>query len=209
MNKKLKLRPFVLPTIYGLCVITLIISIYYTAKALKDNEVTDYNTYVSEEVINTDEPVVETKVTMVTPYTDANVTIGKGYYNYKGESKDQENAIIKYNNTYMQNNGIDYVLENAFDVVSVLDGRVIDVNTDETLGKVIVIEHANDITTTYESLSDVKVKKGDLVSQGQIIGTSGTNKMEKELGNHIYFQVSKKNKVLNPEDCYNKDINEL
>jgi len=209
MNKKLKLRPFVLPTIYGLCILTLVISIYYTAKSLKDNEVEDYNTYVSEEVVNTDEPVVETKVAMVTPYTDANVTIGKGFYNYKGESKDQENAIIKYNNTYMQNNGIDYVLENTFDVVSVLDGRVIDVNTDETLGKVIIIEHANDITTTYESLSDVKVKKGDLVSQGQIIGTSGTNKMEKELGNHIYFQVSKKNKILNPEDCYNKDINEL
>ena len=209
MNKKLKLRPFVLPTIYGLCVLALVISIYYTAKSLKDNKVEDYNTYVSEEVVNTDEPVIETKVAMVTPYTDANVTIGKGFYNYKGESKDQENAIIKYNNTYMQNNGIDYVLENTFDVVSVLDGRVVDVNTDETLGKVIVIEHANDITTTYESLSDVKVKKGDLVSQGQIIGTSGTNKMEKELGNHIYFQVSKKNKILNPEDFYNKDINEL
>jgi len=209
MKKKLKIRPFVLPTIYSLSILVLVISIYYTAKTLKANETDNYNTYVSEEVVNTDEPVVETKVAMVTPYTDANVTIGKGFYNYKGESKDQENAIIKYNNTYMQNNGIDYVLENTFDVVSVLDGRVIDVNTDETLGKVIIIEHANDITTTYESLSDVKVKKGDLVSQGQIIGTSGTNKMEKELGNHIYFQVSKKNKILNPEDCYNKDINEL
>ena len=209
MKKRLKIRPFVLPTIYSLSILVLVISIYYTAKTLKANEADNYNTYVSEEVINTDEPTINTKVVMVTPYTDANVKVGKGFYDYKGESKDQENSIVKYNNTYMQNNGIDYILDTEFEVVSVLDGKVVEVNNDETVGNTVVIEHENDIITTYESLSDVKVKKGDVVRQGQQIGTSGTNKMEKELGNHIYFQVTKNNKTLNPNDCYNKDINEL
>ena len=209
MKKKLKIRPFVLPTIYSLSILVLVISIYYTAKTLKANETDNYNTYVSEEVINTEEPTISTKTVMVTPYTDANVTVGKGFYDYKGDSKDQENSIIKYDNTYMQNKGIAYVLDTEFDVVSVLDGKVLDVTNDEMVGNTIVIEHENDIITTYESLSDVKVKKGDVIRQGQVIGTSGTNKMEKELGNHVYFQVTKKNKVLNPTDCYNKDINEL
>ena len=208
MKKNLKLKPFVLPTIYVLSVLTLIVSIYYTAKTLKatDNE---YNTYVSKEILGEDIPVVNTKVVMITPYTDANVTIGKGFYDYKGESKEQENSIIKYNNTYMQNNGIDYVLKETFDVVSVLDGKIIDVKDDETLGQTIVIEHENNIITTYESLSKTNVKKGDIVAQGQTIGASGTNKIEKDLGNHLYFQVTKDNKILNPENCYNKDIKDL
>ena len=209
MKKRLKLRPFVLPTIYSLSILVLVISVYYTAKTLKANETNDYNTYVSEEVINTEVPTIGTKTVMVTPYTDANVTVGKGFYDTKGESKDQENSIVKYNKTYMPNKGVTYVLDAEFEVVSVLDGKVADVQKDEMVGNIVVIEHENDITTTYESLSEVKVKKGDVVRQGQVIGTSGTNKMEKDLGNHIYFQVTKKNKVLNPMDCYNKDVNEL
>ena len=109
----------------------------------------------------------------------------------------------------MQNNGIDYVLEDVFEVVSVLDGKVIEVSEDNTLGKIIVIEHENNITTTYESLSEISVKKGDVIAQGQSIGKSGTNKIEKDLGNHLYFQITKDNKVLNPENCYNKDIKDL
>lgn len=208
MKQRLKLRPFVLPTIYVLSILTLIISVYYTAKTLKTTN-DDYNTYVTEAILNKDIPVVNTKVTIITPYTDANVTIGKGFYDYKGESKEQENSIIKYNNTYMQNNGIDYVLEDVFEVVSVLDGKVIEVSEDNTLGKIIVIEHENNITTTYESLSEISVKKGDVIAQGQSIGKSGTNKIEKDLGNHLYFQITKDNKVLNPENCYNKDIKDL
>ena len=208
MKKNLKLRPFVLPTIYILSVLTLVLSIYYTARTLKSTD-EDYNTYVSKEILGEDIPVINTKVAMITPYTDANVTIGKSFYDYKGESKDQENSIIKYNNTYMQNNGVDYVLKETFDVVSSLDGKVIEINNDETVGQTIVIEHENDIVTTYESLSKVSVKKGDIVTKGQIIGASGTNKIEKDLGNHLYFQVTKNNKVLNPEECYNKDIKDL
>lgn len=208
MKQRLKLRPFVLPTIYVLSILTLIISVYYTAKTLKTSD-DNYNTYVTEAILNNDVPVVNTKVTIITPFTDANVTIGKGFYDYKGESKDQENSIIKYNNTYMQNNGIDYVLEEVFEVVSVLDGKVIEVSEDNTLGNIVVIEHENNITTTYESLSEVSVKKGDVIAQGQAIGKSGTNKIEKDLGNHLYFQITKDNKVLNPENCYNKDIKDL
>lgn len=208
MKQRLKLRPFVLPTIYVLSILTLIVSVYYTAKTLKTSD-DNYNTYVTEAILNNDVPVVNTKVTIVTPFTDANVTVGKGFYDYKGESKDQENSIIKYNNTYMQNNGIDYVLEEVFEVVSVLDGKVVEVSEDNTLGNIVVIEHENNITTTYESLSEVSVKKGDVIAQGQSIGKSGTNKIEKDLGNHLYFQITKDNKVLNPENCYNKDIKDL
>ena len=53
----LKLRPFVLPTIYVLSILTLIISVYYTAKTLKTSE-ESYNTYVTEAILDNDIPVV-------------------------------------------------------------------------------------------------------------------------------------------------------
>ena len=77
------------------------------------------------------------------------------------------------------------------------------------VSKQTLYKYENNIITTYESLSEVTVKKGDVVSQGQTIGKSGTNKIEKDLGNHLYFQVTKDDKVLNPENCYNKDIKDL
>lgn len=41
----------------------------------------------------------------------------------------------------MQNSGVDYVSDEVFDVISVLAGKVISVDTDEILGNIVKIEH--------------------------------------------------------------------
>ena len=208
MKKNLKLRPFVLPTIYALSVITLIISIYYAANTLKTSE-DEYYTYVTSSIMDTDIPVIATDIKLIRPYTNTEVTIGKSYYNYKAEKEEQENSITYYENTYMQNAGVDYVLKDTFEVVSILDGTVIDVKEDDIVGKTITIKHDDKIVSVYQSLSEVNVKKDDQVTQGQIIGKSGTNKLEKDLGNHLYFELSIDGSVVNPEDYYDKKVNEI
>ena len=109
----------------------------------------------------------------------------------------------------MQNAGVSYVLKATFDVVSVLDGTVIDVKEDEVLGKTITIKHDDKLTSTYQSLSEVNVKKDDEVTQGQVIGKSGTNKLEKDLGNHLYFELTVDSTSVNPEEYYDKKVNEI
>lgn len=208
MKKNLKLRPFVLPTIYALSVITLIISIYYAANTLKTSE-DEYYTYVTSSIMDTDIPVIATDIKLIRPYTNTEVTIGKSYYDYKAEKEEQENSITYYENTYMQNAGVDYVLKDTFEVVSILDGTVIDVKEDDIVGKTITIKHDDKIVSVYQSLSEVNVKKDDQVTQGQIIGKSGTNKLEKDLGNHLYFELSIEGSVVNPEDYYDKKVNEI
>ncbi len=208
MKKNLKLRPFVLPTIYALSVITLIISIYYAANTLKTSE-DEYYTYVTSSIMDTDIPVIATDIKLIRPYTNTEVTIGKSYYDYKAEKEEQENSITYYENTYMQNAGVDYVLKDTFEVVSILDGTVIDVKEDDIVGKTITIKHDDKIVSVYQSLSEVNVKKDDQVTQGQIIGKSGTNKLEKDLGNHLYFELSIDGSVVNPEDYYDKKVNEI
>ncbi len=208
MKKRLKLRPFVLPTVYAFSVLTLVLSIYYAANTLKSSS-DDYYTYVTDAIVNTDVPVIATETKLIRPYTNTEVTIGKKYYDYKGKEEDQENSITYYENTYMQNAGVSYVLKDTFDVVSVLDGTVIDVKEDEVLGKTITIKHDDKLTSTYQSLSEVNVKKDDEVTQGQVIGKSGTNKLEKDLGNHLYFELTVDSTSVNPEEYYDKKVNEI
>lgn len=208
MKKSLKLRPFVLPTIYALSVLTLIVSIYYAANTLKSSE-DEYYTYVTSAIMDTDIPVISTDVKIIRPYTNKEVTIGKSYYDYQAKKEDQENSITYYEDTYMQNSGVDYILKDAFDVVSILDGTVIDVKEDDIVGKTITIKHDDKIVSVYQSLSEVNVKKDDQVTQGQVIGKSGTNKLEKDLGNHLYFELTIDGVVVNPENYYDKKVSEI
>ena len=89
----------------------------------------------------------------------------------------QENSIIYYENTYIQNSGIDYKHPNQFEIISILDGTIIEVSNNELLGTTVKIRHENDLISTYQSLSQVNIKVDDVVLRGQVIGTSGTSKI--------------------------------
>ena len=52
-------------------------------------------------------------------------------------------------------------------------------------------------------------KQGDTVKQGSKIGKSGNSKINKDLVNHLHFELYVKGQVVNPEDCYNKKISDF
>lgn len=58
----------------------------------------------------------------------------------------------------MPNSGVDYGGKENFEVVSILDGTVIDVKEDDLLGKIVEIRHSNEMISVYQSLSEVTVK---------------------------------------------------
>ena len=74
--------------------------------------------------------------------------------------------------------------------------------------KLIEIEHKNGLVSVYQSLSEVSVKKGDIVTSGQIIGKSGTNELDKEIGNHLHFELYKDSQSVDPIKYINKEIEE-
>ena len=210
MNKKLKLKKFVMPTIYVALVSVLVLSVLMSVKTFKpvEDEVEQIN-YVSEDVLSDDMPVVSTEKVIIRPYTDGEVKIGKYYYDYKDNSEEQKKAIIFYEDSYIQNSGVDYIASKVFDVISVYDGVVEKVEDNDIVGKTVEIKHDNNIISVYQSLSEANVKEGDSVKSGMIIGKSGTSKINSDLGNHLHFELYSGGEVLNPEDCYNKKINEL
>lgn len=207
-------KSIMIPVIYGICIFAFVISMYFAGvianKYLfsKSNDIQ----YVDGEItegLDRDVPVVSTPSIIVRPYLNNDVKLAKSFYDYKADNESQENSIILFEDTYMQNSGVDYTNSEVFDVISVLDGSVISIKEDNILGTTIEIRHSNELISVYQSLSEVVVKEGDEIIQGQIIAKSGTSNINKELGNHLHFELYYNGAIVNPEEYYNKDINEL
>lgn len=206
MKKKLRLRPYVMPSIYIALIMILVIG---AMAKFEDPPVEEDVTYVSGVILSNDTPVISTNDTVIIrPYNDPAVKIGKNFYNYKADEENQRSAIVYYENTYIQNSGIDYVKPEGFDVVSVLDGTVISVNNNDLLGNTIEIKHDNKYISVYQGMATITVKEGDSVIQGQVLGKSGVSKINSELGSHLHFELFKEGQVINPEEYYNKSIKE-
>lgn len=204
--KKRKLKAYVIPTTLaslGLIAIFVALVMTKTDTSLKDDNTLNY---VSNTILSQDIAVINTTEKVIYPYTDQTVTVGKNYYDYKGTEEQQQNAIIYHENTYIQNSGIDFVGKETFEVVSVLEGTVSNVKEDELLGKIVEISHDGNYVSIYQSLGNVKVKKGDSVSQGQVIGTSGTNSLDKDLGNHLHFEFYAGGQIVDPTLYLDKEL---
>lgn len=212
-----KLKSFVVPSIYALSLILFVFSMYFIQEILsntllKDDNLVDKETeYVDNEIIEHNEylPVVGTEETIIKPFVGNDVKISKNYYDYQDEADNQQNSIIYYENTYMQNSGIDYSSDNPFDVVSILEGTVIDVKTDNVLGTVVEIRHTNELISVYQSLSEITVKVDDKVVQGQVIGKSGKSNLNVDIENGLHFELYYMGQIVNPENYYDKTLTDL
>ena len=210
--KKRKLKNSVL---YGITIgvfallLGLVYYVNYANANLKNKEDDDYQ-YVSRLFGEDVEPVVNTTETILRPYTDSNVKVVQDFYDYKADEKKQENSIINYDQTYIQNNGVAYGgLDSSFDVISSLPGTVTSVKEDKLLGTIVEIKNTDKITTIYQTLTDVKVKENDKINQGDVIGKSSESNINKDLKIHFVFELKINDTFVNPEDYYEKNINEI
>ena len=202
--KRLKLKKYVVvSSIIAVNIILILSAVILNPN--KEKELRKLN-YVSNTIISQDQAVINTTHKVIYPYTDQSVKIGKSYYDYKSTAEEQENSLHYHENTYIQNSGVDFVYDNKFNVVSVLDGTVTNVKEDAILGKIVEITHDNDYISIYQSLGEVKVTKGDSVSQGQVIGISGTNEMDKDIGNHLHFEMYISGYNVNPINYLDKEV---
>ena len=88
-------------------------------------------------------------------------------------------------------NGVKLVSSSGSTVFSIFNGQVSKVLTIPGLNKIVIIRHGMYLTV-YSNLSQVFVKVGDVVSQGQSIGAV-------KQGNYLQFEIWKENQPQNPE----------
>ena len=206
---KRRLKQPVVYMLYGLGFVFLVTISFIIEGSFNKKELKDDLTYVSETIFDESVPVVSTDYKIIRPYNDSEIKVLLGYYDYQGEDESQRSSIIVYENTYMQSSGITYGGKDNFDIVSILDGKVITVKQDELLGNIVEISHDNGIISVYQSLGEVSVKVDDMVKQGQIIGKSGTSKVNSSLGSNLYFELIINGTLVNPETYYDKLVKEI
>lgn len=205
-----RLRKSTIYLLYSLGFVLLVGVAYLIEGAFTTKTLDDDTIYVNDTILDDEiEPVVATDTRIARPYKDGEIKILKDYYDYQADEQSQINSIIVYGNTYLQSSGVSYGGKDQFDVTAILDGKVISVEEDEVLGTTVQIEHSNNIVSVYQSLKELNVKVDDMISQGDIIGKAGTNNLNKDLGTHLYFELIVNGNVVDPENYFDKSLNEL
>ena len=92
--------------------------------------------------------------------------------------------------------GIDLATDIGTPVYATADGRVSFVGRDPGLGKMIRINHLFGYTTVYAHLSQVKVKRGEYVKRGKVIGAVGNTGYS--TGPHLHYEVRFQGQPKNP-----------
>lgn len=207
--KKRKLRGFVLPTLYLLFLAAIFVGVNALGKTLSKSTYDNYDFVMSAFKTNVMSVVKEENDNIIKPYASDKVEIGKEYYDMASDELSQQNSLIYYENTYMENTGVLYRADEKFDALATMNGVVKDIKEDEVLGIVVEVENTDKVTTIYYSLGELNVSVGDTLKQGDIIGVSGTNKLEASNKNVLLFEVYIDGNLVNPETYYNMKISEL
>jgi len=98
--------------------------------------------------------------------------------------------------------GIDYAAPTGTPIVSPGDGRVVRAGYTKANGNFLVVQHGQQYTTKYLHLSKRHVKKGQKVSQGQLIGRVGATGWA--TGPHLHYEFLVNGVHRNPRTILNK-----
>lgn len=105
----------------------------------------------------------------------------------------RENPVL---NKVEFHNGIDIAVVVGTEVAAVRSGVVSAVRTSETFGKVLEYETEDGYKVMYAHLSDVLVKKGEKIKQGEIVAKSGNTGLS--TGPHLHYSLWKDGRLIDP-----------
>ncbi|MBC7425350.1 MAG: peptidoglycan DD-metalloendopeptidase family protein [Bacteroidia bacterium] len=101
--------------------------------------------------------------------------------------------------------GMDFTAPRGTEVYATADGVVTLVKSELWgYGQHIIISHGYSFETLYGHLSKFKVKVGQKVTRGQLIGLVGST--GKSTGPHLHYEVHKNGEPLNPAFFYHDDL---
>jgi len=93
-------------------------------------------------------------------------------------------------------NGIDIDVAEGTGIVAVYGGQVLYTGWFRGYGNLIIVDHGGEYYTLYGHAAEIKVKEGDEIKQGQLIGTVGdTGSLQ---GPRLYFEVRHEGKPQDP-----------
>jgi len=92
--------------------------------------------------------------------------------------------------------GIDISAPTGTPIVAPADGVVLSAGREAEYGLLISVDHGHGFTTMYGHLKEIRVKPGDRVKTGQLLGTVGTT--GNTTGPHLHYEVRIHGRPANP-----------
>ena len=207
-----KYSKIIIPSIYVGVIGVMVVSCLLVVSGVKNflNERNDYDYTLDKVFIKDTIPVSKNENNMIIkPYTNDKVKVYSYFYDFEGDTKKQLDSLIYYENTYMQNNGVDYSNDEEFDVVSILDGEVVSIEDNAIYGKVVTIKHNDNLKSVYSNVKNVLVNVGYKISQGEIFASSDTYKVDTKVKSLLHFEVYYKDNAIDPENLYTMSVSDL
>ena len=93
--------------------------------------------------------------------------------------------------------GIDYGVPTGSNVTACAAGRVVLAEDRVTTGYSVVIEHLPGLYSLYYHMSELHVKEGDVVKEGQLIGLSGATGLA--TGPHLHWEMRLNMAAVSPD----------
>ena len=98
-------------------------------------------------------------------------------------------------------NGVDYVAPMSTQILAIGDGTVRKVNQNfeegKGYGRFIIVDHEHGYSSLYSQLNAYKVKEGQKVKQGDVIGLLGSSGIS--TGPHLHLEIKKDGHFIDPE----------
>lgn len=147
----------------------------------------------------------ESSMPNITPSTPTNEGVKDEPYTQKSYTMPTNGDILKdFSNTSLQYSATfgDMRLHPAVDIAckegafigALTDGKVVSVEKSSLLGNVITIDHGDGLIVKYASVKNSKLKAGDKVKSGDLIGEADTVPNECGDQSHLHLEASQNGK---------------
>ncbi|MFM7662838.1 MAG: M23 family metallopeptidase [Bacteroidota bacterium] len=124
--------------------------------------------------------------------------VGSGF----GMRKDPIDSTMK------MHKGIDIAAPSGTKVYAAGSGKVLKItSSDDGYGNCIVIEHGYGFVSRYAHLSGFKIKEGDEVKKGDLIGLVGST--GRSTGPHLHYEIEKDGEKIDPKKYIKFDLKGL
>jgi murein DD-endopeptidase MepM/ murein hydrolase activator NlpD len=100
--------------------------------------------------------------------------------------------------------GMDFAAATGTDIYATGNGTVIAAGWQQGYGNCVQISHGFGYLTLYGHMHRIKVRKGQKVTRGEVIGEVGNT--GKSTGPHLHYEVHLHGKVMNPHHYYFMDL---
>jgi murein DD-endopeptidase MepM/ murein hydrolase activator NlpD len=97
--------------------------------------------------------------------------------------------------------GLDIAAAKGTAIQSVRAGTVTFAGEKGGYGKVVYVDHGDGLETRYAHCSEILVKTGEKISQGQTLAEVGST--GRSTGNHLHFEARKDGVAIDPESIFN------